>query len=304
MNINKGITQQNNAPATPALQLQRLISSKGMEAQFRAALPSVITPERFTRLVLTAISTTPRLAECTQQSFFGAIFQAAQLGLEPNTPTGQAYLIPYGKQCQFVLGYRGQVQLAYRSGDIKDIGAHVVYENDDFEYELGLEPKLTHKPKLGKRGDPIAVYAIYHTKTGGYGMEVMSWEEVMDFAKKKSKAASSGPWKTDPEEMAKKTVVKRLLKYAPISADFARAMAADGTVKNFDPDKDKAADLLDEMGTVTIDNEPQEEATKPEPKKVEPKKAQPKQAAEPAPEEEEIPMDWDSVDPQTGEVKK
>lgn len=294
MNINKGITKKNNALDTPVKSLQAIIASKGMEAQFKAALPSVITPERFTRLVLTAISTTPKLAECTQQSFFGAIFQAAQLGLEPNTPTGQAYLIPYGKDCQFVLGYRGQVQLAYRSGEIKDIGAHVVCENDDFEYELGLEPRLMHKPKLGKRGNPIAVYAVYHTKTGGYGMEVMSWEEVMRFGKAKSKSFAKGPWSTDPEEMAKKTVVKRLLKYAPISADFARAMAADETVKNFDPSKDQASDLLDDMGTITIDSD----TVKGESADMTP----PVQTGEQyAPIDEEIPMPED-VDPATGEV--
>lgn len=281
MNVNTGMVKRNGA-GSPKEGLMSLIASKGMEAQFRAALPSVITPERFTRLVLTAISTTPKLASCSQQSFLGAIFQAAQLGLEPNTPTGQAYLIPYGTQCQFVLGYRGLIQLAYRSGDIRDVSAQVVYENDEFTYELGLEPKLIHKPKLGKRGAPVGVYATYHTKTGGYGMDVMSWDEVMEFARKKSKAFSSGPWKTDAEEMAKKTIVKRLLKYAPISADFVRAANTDETVKDFDPTSQQAADLLDEMGTVTIDAEasgPQADAPFP-------------------PGDSETPL----VDPETGEV--
>lgn len=287
MNIRNGLVQKNSSvPESPAKSLQRIISSKGMEAQLRAALPSVITPERFTRLVLTAISTTPKLAKCTQKSFFGAIFQAAQLGLEPNTPTGQAYLIPYGNQCQFVIGYRGQIQLAYRSGEITDISAHVVYENDVFDYELGLTPKLTHKPTFGgNRGEPVAVYAVYHTKKGGYGMEVMGWDEALEFGRKKSMSFNNGPWKTDPEEMAKKTVVKKLLKYAPISADFARAMAADETVKNFDPAKDKPADLLDEENVLTIDTDtPQDQ---PEPDRERPPE-------EPA--EEDIPMD----DPEAG----
>lgn len=291
MNVNTGMVKRNGA-GSPKAELQSLIASKGMEAQFRAALPSVITPERFTRLVLTAISTTPKLASCSQQSFLGAIFQAAQLGLEPNTPTGQAYLIPYGAQCQFVLGYRGLIQLAYRSGDIRDVSAQVVYENDEFTYELGLEPKLIHKPKLGKRGAPVGVYATYHTKTGGYGMDVMSWDEVMEFARKKSKAFSSGPWKTDPEEMAKKTIVKRLLKYAPISADFIRAANTDETVKDFDPTRQQASDLLDEMGTVTIDteaSEPQAETPKPQPDA---------KAKTPAAAKEETPL----VDQETGEV--
>lgn len=282
MDMKKGLAQRNtgNKLADQVKDLQSFISGKAMAAQLRAALPSVITPDRFVRLVLTAISTTPKLAACSRSSFFGAIFQAAQLGLEPNTPTGQAYLVPYGTECQFVLGYRGQIQLAYRSGEIADISAHVVHENDVFEYELGLEPKLVHKPKLGKdRGDPIAVYAVYHTKKGGYGMEVMGWDEVKDFGKRKSKAYNKGPWATDTEEMAKKTVVKKLLKYAPISADFSRAMAADETVKNFDPLTGKSEDLLDEEGVVTIDSDAVQAAPQ-------------AQTPAPEPEEEEIPMDW------------
>lgn len=282
MNIKNGLVQQKSGmPENPAKSLQRIISSKGMEAQLRAALPSVITPERFIRLVLTAISTTPKLAKCTQKSFFGAIFQAAQLGLEPNTPTGQAYLIPYKDQCQFVIGYRGQIQLAYRSGEITDISAHVVYENDAFDYELGLTPKLVHKPVFdGNRGNPVAVYAVYHTKKGGYGMEVMGWEEAVEFGKRKSMSFGKGPWQTDPEEMAKKTVVKKLLKYAPISADFARAMAADETVKNFDPSVDKPADLLDEENVLTIDTEIQQDQSE-----------QIHDVPEDKPMNEELPMD-------------
>ena len=93
---------------------------KVMEPAIKKALPSVITPERFTRMVMTAISSNPKLAECTPASFCGAMMQAAQLGLEPNTPLGQAYLIPYrnhGKlECQYQTGYKGLITLAYRSG--------------------------------------------------------------------------------------------------------------------------------------------------------------------------------------------
>lgn len=298
MNVNKGFT---NRSGNALSSLRSMVNSKGMEAQLRAALPSVITPERFIRLTLSAISTTPELANCSQSSFFGAMFQAAQLGLEPNTPTGQAYLIPFGGKVQFVLGYRGYIQLAYRSGDITDISAHVVYENDKFDYELGLAPKLSHKPALGKRGEAIAVYAVYHTRSGGYGMEVMSMEEIADFAKKKSKSFNKGPWQTDREEMAKKTVVKRLLKYAPISSEFVRAVSADETVKDFDPAKDTAANLLDEMGTITIEAEKGGETDSAPQTATQDAKAQPQPQQEP---EEEIPMDWGepAVNPETGEV--
>ena len=109
---------------------------KQMESEIKKALPSVITPERFTRIVLSALSSSPKLAQTTPQSFLGAMMTAAQLGVEPNTPLGQAYLIPYLNhgtlECQFQLGYKGLIDLAYRSGEVSVIQAQVVYDNDDF----------------------------------------------------------------------------------------------------------------------------------------------------------------------------
>lgn len=210
---------------------------KQMEGEIKKALPSVITPERFTRIVLSALSTNPKLAETTPQSFLGAMMTAAQLGLEPNTPLGQAYLIPFWNsknrcsECQFQLGYKGLIDLAYRSGDVSVIQAQVVYEHDDFSYSFGLNPELKHVPAKSDRGDPIAVYAMFRTKDDGYGFEVMSMDDIRAHAKKFSKAYGSGPWQTNFEEMAKKTVLKRVLKYAPLKSDFVRGMAQDETIK-------------------------------------------------------------------------
>lgn len=211
---------------------------KRMEGEIARALPSVITPERFTRMVLSAISTTPKLAECTPQSFLGAMMTAAQLGVEPNTALGQAYLIPYMNykkgimECSFQLGYKGLIDLAYRSGDVSIIQAHVVYENDVFEYELGLDPKLRHVPATKDRGQAIAYYAMFKSKDGGYGFEVMSAEDIKEHAKKYSKSYNNGPWKDNFDEMAKKTVLKRALKYAPLKSDFVRQTVQDETTKN------------------------------------------------------------------------
>lgn len=224
---------------------------KAMEPEIKKALPSVITPERFTRMVFTALSSTPKLQQCTPQSFLGAMMQAAQLGLEPNTPVGQAYLIPYGNVCQFQLGYKGLLDLAYRSGEIKDVQAHEVHENDEFEYELGLEPKLKHIPAMSNRGPVTMYYAVWHTKTGGYGFEVMSKDDVLEFAQKKSKSFHNSPWQSDFDAMAKKTVLKRSLKYAPIATDFVKAVATDETVKS-----NISASMEDEPDeTLTIDAE-------------------------------------------------
>ena len=220
---------------------------KNMEGEIKRALPSVITPERFTRIVLSAISANPQLGSCTPNSFLGAMMTSAQLGLEVNTPLGQAYVLPYRNkgvlEAQFQLGYKGLIDLAYRSGEVEVIQAHVVHENDDFECEYGLDPKLTHKPADSNRGEPIKVYAVFKTKSGGFGFEVMSMEDVRKHAAKYSKSYGSGysPWKTNFEEMAKKTVLKRVLKYAPLKSDFVKAAVQDEVIKK---------DLSDDMYTV------------------------------------------------------
>ncbi len=210
---------------------------KSMEGEIAKALPSVLTPERFTRMVLTAISSNPKLGSCTPNSFLGAMMASAQLGLEVNTPLGQAYILPYQNkgvlEAQFQLGYKGLIDLAYRSGEVELVQAHIVYENDKFECEYGLEPKLTHIPADSNRGNAIKVYAMFKTKSGGYGFEVMSMNDVKEHAKKYSKAYSSSfsPWATNFEEMAKKTVLKKCLKYAPLKSDFVRGVVQDGAIK-------------------------------------------------------------------------
>lgn len=209
---------------------------KKMQGEIAKALPSVLTPERFTRITLSALSTNAKLAQTTPKSFLGAMMTSAQLGMEPNTPLGQAYLIPYKNhgvlECQFQLGYKGLIDLAYRSGQVSTIQAQTVYANDEFEYELGLEPKLRHVPAKTNRGEPIFFYAVFRTKDGGYGYEVMSIDDVRAHAKKYSKAYGNGPWQTNFEEMAKKTVLKKALKYAPLKTEFVRCLSADETIKS------------------------------------------------------------------------
>lgn len=214
---------------------------KAMEPEIKRALPSVMTPERFTRMAVSATNMAPRLLECDKMTFLSALMSAAQLGLEPNTPLGQAYLIPYWSnkkkryECQFQIGYKGYKDLFYRNTENCNIDAHVVHENDIFDYELGLDPKLVHKPALSNRGEMVAVYAVWKNKNGGFGIEVMSKEDMDRFFAEKvepNKKGKSSPWDTDYEAMAKKTVIKQALKYAPISADMIRLISNDETVKN------------------------------------------------------------------------
>lgn len=207
-----------------------------MQPEIEKALPSIITAERFTRMALTAISTNPKLAECSPKSFMAALMQAAQLGLEPNTPLGQAFLIPYRNkgvlEASFQLGYKGLIDLAHRSGEFKEIYAEIVYSNDLFDYSLGLNRKLEHEPAEGDRGVPVKVYGVYKLINGGYGFVVMTYDEVKVHANRYSKSYGSGPWSSDFEEMAKKTVLKKALKYAPIKTEFVRELVQDGTIKN------------------------------------------------------------------------
>lgn len=210
---------------------------RAMAPEIKKALPSVMTPERFSRIALSAVKNTPKLAECTPISFLAALMNAAQLGLEPNTPLGQAYLIPYKNhgqmEVQFQIGYKGLLDLAFRNERMQSIEAHTVYENDDFSYEYGLTPSLKHTPAWKDRGEMVGFYAVFHLDNGGYQFEVMSKPDIDDYASKYSKAFTSdySPWKTNYEQMALKTVLKRLLKTAPIQSDFRKAMSMDESIK-------------------------------------------------------------------------
>ena len=214
---------------------------KVMKPQIKKALPEVITPERFTRMALSALNTT-------------------QLGLEPNTPLGQAFLIPYnnkGKmECQFQLGYKGLIDLSYRNPNMQIITAHTVYENDEFEYELGLNPCLNHRPTLGDRGEIRLFYGLFKLTNGGFGFEVMSKTAMDDFAKEYSKAfdSSFSPWRTNYESMALKTIIKKALKYAPLKSEFRNALSTDETIKN-----EIGADMSEINGENIFDTVYQEE---------------------------------------------
>lgn len=221
---------------TKEMPIQEMV--KAMEPELKKALPSIMSPERFTRIALSSLNNTPELRKCTPMSFISALLNAAQLGLEPNSPLGQAYLIPYKNkgvmECQFQIGYRGLIDLAYRNGEMQTIQAHVVYEHDEFDYEYGLDPKLVHKPAFSDRGEPAYFYALFKTLSGGFGFSVMSKADIDAFAAKYSKAfgTSYSPWKTSYIEMAKKTVIKKVLKYFPMKTEGLRALSTDGTIKS------------------------------------------------------------------------
>jgi len=201
---------------------------KQLKPQLEQALPKHLTADRLLRVALFQIRNNANLLKCEPMSLVAAVTQSAQLGLEPGI-LGHAYLVPYGNQVQFILGYKGMIELARRSGNVKTIEAHEVYLNDDFEYEYGLEPKLVHRPALSNRGDVIAFYGVAHFKDGGYVFTVMSLEDVAQY-RKRSKASSNGPWVTDFNAMALKTVIRRMFRWMPVSIEMQEAMSRDEQV--------------------------------------------------------------------------
>jgi len=198
-----------------------------MKGSFAAALPKHLTPDRLARIALTEFRKTPKLInECDPMSFIGAIMISAQLGLEPGGALGHLYLVPYGKTVNAIIGYRGMIDLARRSGQIISLTAHEVMSNDDFSYEYGLDESLKHKPTLGERGKLTHVYAVAKLVGGGHQFEVMSLEDIYG-VQKQSKAGNSGPWKSHFTEMAKKTVIRKLFKYLPVSIEIQKAVTFD-----------------------------------------------------------------------------
>jgi len=212
-----------------------------MLPQVKKALPSHLNPERLIRIVTTEIRRNPQLLSCSKESLLGALMLSAQLGLEPG-PLGHCYYVPYKGQVQFIIGYKGMIDLARRSGQISVIYAETVYENDKFEFQLGLEPNLVHKPKLENRGEPIAWYGVCRFKDGGYFIKVMGKEEV-ERHRLRSPSANTphSPWNTDYEEMAKKTVIRSMFKYLPVSPEILEVGLPD---EGFVKAKEKAGEMV------------------------------------------------------------
>lgn len=214
-----------------------LLTDPKIKAQLALALPKHMTADRLARIALTEVRKVPALGRCDQASFLGAIMQCAQLGLEPGGALGHAYLLPFENrkkgitEVQFIVGYRGMIDLARRSGQILSLEARAVYAADRFHVALGLNPDLTHEPdwEADDRGPLRFVYAVAKLKDGGTQFEVMSRAEI-ERVRAKSKAGQSGPWVDHYEEMAKKTVIRRLFKYLPVSIELASAVEQDERV--------------------------------------------------------------------------
>jgi len=193
--------------------------------QIKSVVAKNVTPEKMARIALNELRSNSYLLKIAIQnpgSFVNAVVQASHLGLEIGGALGQAYLVPFKGEIKMMPGYRGLISLSRRSGEISSINAEVVYENDVFDLELGLQTKVTHKPNLnGERGEPKLVYMVAHFKDGGSHFEWMTVAEVMKIKARSSAVKSGGqtPWETDRDEMIKKTIIRRGWKYLPMSIE-------------------------------------------------------------------------------------
>jgi recombination protein RecT len=230
---------------------------KKMGPKIAEALPRHMNMERFSRMAITVIRQTPQLLNCDMVSLLGAVMKAAQLGLEPGL-LGHCYIIPYGKEATFILGYKGMIDLARRSGNIQSIAAHEVYENDFIKVEYGINETLQHIPwhlredkQFSEPGKLRGAYMVAKFRDGGHYIHYMPVHEIEQH-RRRSKAASNGPWVTDYIEMCKKTVVRSGWKWLPISVEIMKAGMQDETVANditpLDVDDGVVIDMTAEYG--------------------------------------------------------
>lgn len=215
----------------PAVRPNLLAQVKAMESEFSRAVPSTlgIDGARYVRLALTQFRTTPQLLQCSEESVLGGLMQAAQLGLEISNVMGQCWLIPRKNksgrmEATFQLGYKGLIDLAGRSGVAVD--AQVVREGDSFVHRLGTSPVIDHEINLSQRGEAVAYYAVARAGGSVIGVEIMTRDE-MEAHRAQYADASSSAWRTAFDAMARKTIIARLLRRLPLSAEVADALSAD-----------------------------------------------------------------------------
>lgn len=259
------------ADMKPKEQIAYLLNQK--RGELAKMLPKTLSIDRLLKVAQIAATTTPQLAKCDVPSLVGAIGQCAQMGLEPNTVLGHAYLVPFNTKrkdangqerwvnsVQVIIGYKGLIDLARRSGQIVSIAAHEVCEHDQFELVYGLDEKLNHTPALGDRGAVIGFYAVAKLTGGGHAFEFMSVAQVEDIRQasqgfqqaKKYNKEGSHPWTVHFVEMGRKTVIRRLAKYLPLSIEFQTAAALDEAASR---GQDQRIDTIDGEFLVTASAE-------------------------------------------------
>jgi recombination protein RecT len=255
----------------PKQRISKLLQENKRE--IAAALPKHISIDRMVTIAQTAATSVPALLDCYTPSLFGAMIKCSQLGLEPNNALGQAYMIPFrnNKQnrtdVQLLIGYRGMIDLARRSGHVVSMNAQAVREGDEFEWGFGLEEKLHHKPG-SNRGDITHFYAYAKLTGGGHQFDVLTKEDVDKIMRGTQSKGNYGPWKDHYEQMGRKTMIRRLFNYLPVSIEMAEAQAIDSQGEGgIDQGLDEV--LSGEYSVVdAVEDAPQIEQQEPEPEPI------------------------------------
>lgn len=219
--------------AQKALSINQFLSKDENKVKMQAALPKHITPDKLVSVVMNSIRRNPRIAECTLMSVFDCVMTSAQLGIPPDDVRGLAYIIPFNNnkkgvvEAQLMIGYKGFIHLAKESGEVVNVWSRVVYDKEPFDFEEGLNPTLYHKPlPPSERGNAKGAYTCVELKSGLKGFTFM-WEDDIQAIRKRSKAANDGPWVSDPDEMRKKTTIRRDMKTRDLSPKMNQAVALD-----------------------------------------------------------------------------
>ena len=344
--MSNALEQARTQPLRQVKSVKQLLLNDNARDQLAAVAAKHMSPERMMRVVASAIRTTPKLQQCDPMSFLGALMQCAALGLEPNDVRGLAYLIPFDKReknpqtgkwevvgthVQLIVGYRGLIDLARRSGHITSISANIHYSDDElWVYEEGTEAVLRHRPGP-REGRKLHSYAIAKFNDGGHAYVVLPWSHVMrirDGSQGWQTAVRNGktdeaPWKKYEDEMAKKTAIRALAKYLPLSVEMVDAMTVDEKAADFrafamNPTEGIAPVEDDFIEGETVETEPdlveEKEPAKPAAQESRPSRAElqkqhresmakPKPKEDPKPEAKpQEPEQTHDHDPETGEV--
>lgn len=248
------------------MQMQTMDPQQNMKNLLERSWPRIVavignnlSPQRLYQMYVSTINREPQLANCSVESVLSCFMKCAALGLEPSNVDGlgRAYILPYGnknyrtgqKEATLIIGYKGMIDLARRSGQIRDISARAVHEGDEFAYSYGLNEDLRHVP-CAKPGKLTHVYMIANFKDGGHYFQVMNADEIEAAAKRSpSYGKAVSPWKSDYEAMAKKTVIRRAFPYLPVSVEARDAAASDDQTPDY-------SDVFRPLPTVTADDSP------------------------------------------------
>lgn len=211
-------------PPNPRKELKELLQGDAFKRELSALLPKTMSPERFAKIAFQAVHRNPDLLKCTQESFFNCLLQLGAIGLEPDGR--RSHLIPYGSECTLIIDYKGIAEILRRNHDVSSMHCDVVYTRDEYDAEQGTNQHLRHKRAHGDRGVPILAYSFVRLPDGSQEFEEMTIGEI-EAVRKRSKSPNKGPWVTDWDAMARKSVFRKHSKMLPLSPESREAIERD-----------------------------------------------------------------------------